>query len=195
MVDTGNVTQRVNTNLQIMTELSFDVHNEFMVKGIKGHRHFKACILSNDCWSIDAFDFFAHLYKCSSGFFFIGVELVSDLHREKFLVCREIGFCSLNICLQAADPFLQNGYLLWIMLCNVVLQTVFLTGVIGFHQFQLTDLNIQIHLFFYIGIPRCQSLDLCIGKCRFIYVLTTSHRRFACHNLTDKFLLILDELP
>ena len=195
IVDSCDISERISADFHRMAHGTFDIHHEFIVERIKGHIQLKSKIFPHIGTGIDAPDFLTHGNDGSSGFFFIRIDLIPDPHREKLLICWEIGFCSLNICLQATDTLLQNGYLLWIMLCNVVLQTVFLTGVVGFHQFQLADLNIQIHLFFYIGIPRCQSLNLCIRKCCFVHILTTSHRRFACHNLTDKFLLILDKLP
>ena len=40
-----------------------------------------------------------------------------------------------------------------------------------------------------------KCLDFCIGKCRFVHILTASHRGFAGHDLSDEFLFILDELP
>lgn len=40
-----------------------------------------------------------------------------------------------------------------------------------------------------------RAVDLRIGKCRFIHILTASYRRFTGHNLSDEFLLILNELP
>ena len=81
------------------------------------------------------------------------------------------------------------------MLCDIVLHAVLLTGMVCLHQFQFRYLNIEIHLFFYVGIACCKCLDLRIGKCRFIHILTASYRGFTGHNLSDKFLLILDELP
>ena len=82
-----------------------------------------------------------------------------------------------------------------IMLCDVTPQPVFLTGMVCLHQFQLRYLNIEIHFFFYVRITCGKCLDLCIGKCRFIHILTASYRRFTGHNLSDEFLLILNELP
>ena len=82
-----------------------------------------------------------------------------------------------------------------IMLCDVILQPVLLTGMVCLHQFQLRYLNIEIHFFFYVGITCGKCLDFCIGKCRFVHILTASHRGFAGHDLSDEFLFILDELP
>ena len=82
-----------------------------------------------------------------------------------------------------------------IMLCDVILQPVLLTGMVCLHQFQLRCLNIEIHFFFYVGITCGKCLDFCIGKCRFIHILTASHRGFTGHDLTDEFLFVLYELP
>lgn len=38
-------------------------------------------------------------------------------------------------------------------------------------------------------------LDLCIGKCCLVDILTASAYSLACHNLTDKTLLIFNERP
>ena len=88
---------------------------------------------------------------------------------------------------ELSDEMLKGG--------SVKFQPVLLTGMVCLHQFQLRYLNIEIHFFFYVGITCGKCLDFCIGKCRFVHILTASHRGFAGHDLSDEFLFILDELP
>ena len=63
------------------------------------------------------------------------------------------------------------------------------------HELKLADLDIQVHLFLDVRITCCQGLDLCIGKCGIVDIFTASDRRFTGHDLPDKLLLILDQLP
>ena len=46
------------------------------------------------------------------------------------------------------------------MLGDIVLKTVFLAGMVGFHQFQLGYLNVEIHLLLYIRVSGSQCFHL-----------------------------------
>ena len=87
-----------------------------MIKRIKGHRHLKPGIFPDRGWHVERFHFLAHLHQCGSSFFFIRVNLIPDFHNKLFLVCRKICLCGLNIYCHAADPLLQNSYLLRVTL-------------------------------------------------------------------------------
>ena len=178
-----------------MAHGSFDIHYKFIVERIKSYIQLKSKIFPYIRTSIDAFDFLTHGYDCSSSFLLIGVWLSAHLHKELLLILRLIFRIFFHISSKAFDTFLENSDLMRIMLCDVILQPVFLTGMVCLHQFQLRYLNIEIHLFLYVGISCGKCLDLCIGKCRFIHILTASYRRFTGHDLSDEFLLILYELP
>ena len=62
-------------------------------------------------------------------------------------------------------------------------------------ELQFCDLDVQIHFFFDIGVARGQRLDLCIGQCRPVNILTGSDRGFGCHDLRDKLLFLFQDLP
>ena len=66
---------------------------------------------------------------------------------------------------------------------------------IGFQQFQLTDLNIQIHLFLDVGIARRQCLDFGIGQRGIVHIIAGTDRRFRSHDLGNELLLIFQNLP
>ena len=66
---------------------------------------------------------------------------------------------------------------------------------VGFQQLQLTDLNIQIHLFLDVGITCCQCLDFGIGQRGIVHIITGANRRFGSHDLRNELLLIFQNLP
>ena len=134
-----------------------------MVERIKGHRHLKPGIFPYRCRHIDRFHLLAHLHKCGSGFFFIRISLIPDFHKKLLFICRKVCFCGLNVRCHAADSLFQNGYLLRVMLGDIVLKTVFLAGMVGFHQFQLGYLNIEIHFLLYIRVSGSQCFHLRIS--------------------------------
>ena len=93
------------------------------------------------------------------------------------------------------DPFFQYGDFCRITPCDIRFQTVFLACILRFQQLQLAHLNIQLHLLFDMYIARGKGLDLRIGKGGIVHVLTGAHRGFAGHDLADKFLFVLQNLP
>ena len=195
IVDTGDIAKRISADLHRMAHGTFDIHHELIVERIKGYIQLKSKIFPYIRTGIDAFDFLTHGYDRSSCFLFICIRLSSHLHEKLFLILRLIFCIFFHISGKTFDTFLENSDLMRIMLCNIVLHAVLLTGMICLHQFQFRYLNIEIHLFFYVRITCGKCLDLRIGKCRFVHILTASYRRFAGHNLSDEFLLILYELP
>ena len=79
-------------------------------------------------------------------------------------------------------------------LADGVLQRVFLRKMVGFQQLQLGHLNVQVHFFFNHGVAAGQRLDLGIRKRLLIHIFGGADRRFAGHDLADKFLLALHKL-
>ena len=65
---------------------------------------------------------------------------------------------------------------------------------VRFQHFQTRHINIQVHLFLDPAVTGAQCFDLRIAECLLIHIVTGSHRRFAGHNLRNKFLLVLQRL-
>ena len=65
---------------------------------------------------------------------------------------------------------------------------------VGFQQLQLGHLDVQVHFFFNHGVAAGQRLDLGIRKRLLIHIFGRANRRFAGHDLADKFLLALHKL-
>ena len=99
-----------------------------------------------------------------------------------------------NIRAIPGDPRLHFRDLLRKALADGVLQRVFLRKMVGFQQFQLGHLNVKIHLFLDHGVAAGQCLDLGIRKRLLIHIFGGADRRFAGHDLADKFLLALHKL-
>ena len=77
---------------------------------------------------------------------------------------------------------------------QLVLQTEFLTLVVGFQHLQLCHLHIQIHLLLDERITGAQCLDLRIRKRLLVHILAGAHRGFGSHNLRDESLFVLKGL-
>ena len=110
-------------------------------------------------------------------------------------VLRQKRFCRFHIGFQSFDLTLRSCDFSRIAARNIRFQTINLAGVIGFQQFQLTDLNIQVHLFLDVGIARCQCLDLGIGQRGIVHIIAGTDRRFGSHDLGNELLLIFQNLP
>ena len=128
-------------------------------------------------------------------FLAFGVHLAADFHREVVFILRQKRFCRFHVRFQSLNLPLCRIDLSRITARNIGFQTINLTGVIGFQQFQLADLNIQIHLFLDVGIARCQCLDFGIGQCGIVHIIAGTDRGFRSHDLRDEFLLIFQNLP
>ena len=74
---------------------------------------------------------------------------------------------------------------------QLILQSVLLTLMVCLQYFQPCNIYIQVHFFLDLRVSCTKCLDLRIGKCLLIHIITGTNRRFAGHDLTDKLLLIL----
>jgi len=137
IVDTGDIAERISADFHRMAHGSFDIHHKLIVKRIKSYIQLKSKIFPYIRTSIDAFDFLTHGYDRSSSFLLIGVWLSAHLHKELLLILRLIFRIFFHISSKAFDTLLENGDLMRIMLCDVILQPVLLTGMVCLHQFQL----------------------------------------------------------
>ena len=99
-----------------------------------------------------------------------------------------------NIRAIACQPRLRFRDLSGESLADTVLKRIPLAQVVGFEQFQLGNLNVQIHLLFYHGVAAGQRLDLSVGQGLLVHILGRAHRAFAGHDLGNEFLLALHQL-
>ena len=74
---------------------------------------------------------------------------------------------------------------------QLILQSVLLALMICFQHLQSCNIYIQVHFFLDLRVSCTKCLDLRIGKCLLIHIITGTNRRFAGHDLADKLLLIL----
>ena len=156
------------------------------------HRHFHAAV-------------FAQLHimrRKTAGFqkhfarrLFIGNPLSLDRHADKTILGQRMRFQQRHIRLIALRPLLCLADFFRILLQNLIFQFELVALVIRFHQAQLCDLDVQIHLFPDTRVARAQCLDFGIRERGFVYVIAGTDGRFAGHDLADKALLVLDGLP
>jgi len=99
-----------------------------------------------------------------------------------------------NIRAIPGDSHLRFCDLLREILTDGILQRVFLRKMVGFQQFQLGHLNVEIHLFLDHRVAAGQRLNLGIRKRLLIHIFGGANRRFAGHDLRYKFLLALHKL-
>ena len=81
--------------------------------------------------------------------------------------------------LQIGFKALDKAFVLFNLLREVfeqlVLQTILLALVVGFHQLQAGYLHIQIHTLLDAGISGAQGFDLGKGKRRFVHIIAGTH--------------------
>ena len=156
---------------------------------------FKRTVAADSALGASRFQSLASLDDGRARFLAFGVHLAADLHREVVFILRQKRFCRFHIGFQGFDLTLCRSNFSRIAARNIRFQAINLTGVVGFQQFQLTDLNIQIHLFLDVGIARCQCLDFGIGQCGIVHIIAGADRRFGSHDLGNELLLIFQNLP
>ena len=88
---------------------------------------------------------------------------------------------------QKSNPFRQR-------LRHALLQPITVVVIGCFEQRKPSDLNIEVHLLFYLWIPRTERLYLRVLQHGLVHILTAPQRASACHNLRYKLLLVFDRL-
>ena len=146
------------------------------MEAVKTGRQAEPLIFTHHSVGIDCFQPCTGGNQCCTGLLPVRKILAADHHLEMILVLFQNRFCRCKVGSQSCDPFLCRGDLYWIGSGNIRLQTVFGTGMVGLHQLELTDLDIQIHLFLDIWVSSCERLDLRIRKCGIIDILTRTNR-------------------
>ena len=132
-----------------------------------------------------------HFARC----LFIDNPLSLDRHADKTILGQRMRFQQRHIRPIALHALLCLTDFFRILLQNLIFQFELVALVIRFHQPQLCDLDVQIHLFPDTRIARAQRLDFRIRERRFVHIVAGADGRFAGHDLADKALLVLDGLP
>ena len=177
-----------------MGHLSFQQERIFLFPSGKFHGHGIAPVAA-DLHRIGGFDLLAGIQKGCTGVLLIGQQVSTDLHTGKAVLRVWVSCQNLQVRFKALDKALVLFNLLREVFEQLVLQTILLALVVGFHQLQAGYLHIQIHTLFDTGISGTQSLDLGKTEGGFIHIIAGAHRRFRSHDLRNEFLLILHRLP
>ena len=152
-------------------------------------------LMKADLHRIGGFDLLAGIQKGCAGVLLIGQQIAADFHTSKTVLRVRVRCQNLQIGFKALDKAFVLFNLLREVFEQLVLQTILLALVVGFHQLQAGYLHIQIHTLFDTGVSGAQSLDFSKGKRRFIHIITGTDRRFRGHNLADEFLFVFHRLP
>ena len=96
-----------------------------------------------------------------------------------------------DIRLKALDESLRFLNLRREIFHQLILQSVLLALMVSFQHLQPCNIYIQVHFFLDLRVSCTKCLDLRIGKCLLIHIITGANRRFAGHDLADELLLIL----
>ena len=156
---------------------------------------FKRTVAADPALGASCFQSLTSLDDGCTRFLAFSVHLAADFNSEVVFVLRQKWFCRFHIGFQCFDLTLCRSDFSRIAARNIRFQTINLAGVVGFQQFELADLNIQVHLFLDVGIARCQCLDFGIGQCSVVHIIAGTDRRFGRHDLRNELLLIFQNLP
>ena len=137
----------------------------------------------------------AHSQQLRARGLFLGVDLTRQRHGgESVLIRRGVRLDCGNIRAVPGETFLRLSKRLGECLADGILQRVPLAEVAAFQQLQLRHFNIQIHFLFNERVAAGQRLDLRIGECLFVHILSAAYWRLAGHDLRDEFLFSLYQL-
>ena len=125
---------------------------------------------------------------------FFGIVFALHLHAAESLLRFWMGFRQLHIFFIACNSLCQSGNLCWIFAVYQFLQSIHLIQVAGLEHIQPCHLHIQIAFFDDKWVAGGQRLDLRIAQGGFVHIIRHADRGFAGHDLSNKFLLVLDEL-
>ena len=182
IVDTGKISARVCTKGCPVGHLAFQQERIFLFPSGKFHGHGIAPVAA-DLHRIGGFDLLAGIQKGSTGVLLIGQQVSTDLHTGKAVLRVWVSCQNLQVRFKALDKALVLFNLLREVFEQLVLQTILLALVVGFHQLQAGYLHIQIHTLFDAGISGAQGFNLGKGKSRFVHIIAGTHRRFRSHDL------------
>ena len=173
---------------------AFERQNIVAPEVLKSKRHLEASIAS-DLHRLQSLDFLESIYESGTGVFLIGQYITANGHTGKAINRVWMLRKGFHVGLKASDKALVLFDLLREVAQEVVLQTILLTLMIGFHQLQPSHIYIQVHLFLNAFVTGTERLDLRIRQSGFVDIVAGPHRRFGGHDLRDKLLLVLQGLP
>jgi hypothetical protein len=175
VVDTGKISARVCTQGRPMGHLSFQQERIFLFPRFKFHQHSESTVTAN-LHRIGGFDLLAGIQKGCTGVLLIGQQVSTNLHTSKTVLRVRVSCQNLQIGFKALDKTFVLFNLLREVFEQLVLQTILLALVVGFHQLQAGYLHIQIHTLLDAGISGTQSLDLGKTEGCFIHIIAGTHR-------------------
>ena len=140
-----------------MGHLAFQQERIFLFPGRKLYGHSEAPVAA-DLHRLGAFDLLTGVQQGCTGVFFVGQYIAPDLHPGKAILRVRMGGQGLQVCLKPLDKALVLFDFLREVFQQLVLQTILLALVVGFHQLQLGDLHIQVHALLDTGVSGAQGL-------------------------------------
>ena len=195
VVDTLDIAQRVFSDLNGITALPLNSEHKCLVESIIARHQSEPVIFADFPCRIDGFQPGTGRQNRRAGLFLVRIGLFPNGNDKLIFVLVEIRFYRLQVSFQPGHALFRGSDLHRVTLGNVRFQTVNLAGMAGFEKFQLTHLNVQVHLLLDVRIACGQRFDFRIGKRRIVHIFRRTHRRFGCHDLADELLLILQKLP
>ena len=174
IVDTSKISARVCTKGCPVGHLSFQQERILLFPSGKFHGYGIAPVAAN-LHRIGGFDLLAGIQKGCTGVLLIGQQIATDFHTSKTVLRVRVSCQNLQIRFKAHDKTFVLFNLLREVFEQLVLQTILLALVVGFHQLQAGYLHIQIHTLLDAGISGAQGFDLGKGKRRFVHIIAGTH--------------------
>ena len=157
-----------------MGHLSFQQERILLFPSGKFHGYGIAPVAA-DLHRIGGFDLLAGIQKGCTGVLLIGQQIATDFHTSKTVLRVRVRCQNLQIGFKSLDKTFVLFNLLREVFEQLVLQTILLALVVGFHQLQAGYLHIQIHTLLDAGISGAQGFDLGKGKRRFVHIIAGTH--------------------
>ena len=173
-----------------MGHLAFQQHLILFLEAVKRQLHLETTVAAKR-HRLQTLIGFTARKNCFTGLGFFSKLCAIHLHTAEPLFRQRMCRHRPNIRLKALDEPLRFLNLRREIFHQFIFQSVLLALMIRLQYFQPCNIYIQVHFLLDLRVSGTKCLDLCIGKSLLIYIITGTYRRFAGHDLADKFLLIL----
>ena len=173
-----------------MGHLAFQQHLILFLEAVKCQLHLEASIAAKR-HRLQTPIGFTDRKDCFTGLCLFSKSCAIHLHTAEPFFRQRMCRHHPDIRLKALDEPLRFLNLRREIFHQLIFQSVLLALMVCLQYFQPCNIYIQVHFFLDLRVSCAKCLNLRIGKCLLIHIITGTNRSFAGHDLTDKLLLIL----
>ncbi len=162
VVDTDEIAPSVFAERDAVGHLPFEGKNKILSETLHGQRNGKAPVTADFHW-FQSFDFFTGFENGGTGVVLVGQGIAPYHHSGKAVLGIRVRFQRRHIRFQTLDETFVALNFLREIFEQIVFQPELLALMVGFHEFQLGYIHVEVHLLFDPLVPCAQGLDFRVG--------------------------------